>query len=306
MQIYLLSPSGAVRDKQSLRRAVRVLRSMGHDVTLDPSALSSVQRFAGDDDTRLQAIERAAHSGADVVMLTRGGYGLTRLLKRLPYKAVAASIRRGTRWMGHSDFTALQTALLAKTGQVTWAGPHACADFGSPEIDEVMQACFDDCVSGRSEGVGWRLPSRDLASLPKRVSLVQEAVLWGGNLSVLSSMIGTPYMPEIEGGVLFLEDVAEHPYRIERMLTQCLQSGILARQQALVLGQFTDYRLTPHDKGFTLASVVDWVRTQVKVPVLTGLPFGHVPTKVCLPVGQRVSLLREGREAFLLWAHEPH
>ena len=117
MQIYLLSPSGAVRDKQSLRRAVRMLRSMGHDVTLDPSALSSVQRFAGDDDTRLQAIERAAQSGADVVMLTRGGYGLTRLLKRLPYKAVAASIRRGTRWMGHSDFTALQTALLAKTGQ---------------------------------------------------------------------------------------------------------------------------------------------------------------------------------------------
>ena len=154
--------------------------------------------------------------------------------------------------------------------------------------------------------MGWRLPARDLTALPRRALLAQDAVLWGGNLSVLCSMIGTPYMPHIEGGVLFLEDVAEHPYRIERMLTQCLQAGILAQQQAIVLGQFTDYRLTSHDKGFNLASVVDWVRSQVKVPVLTSLPFGHVPTKVCLPVGQRVSLIREGREAFLLWAHEPH
>jgi muramoyltetrapeptide carboxypeptidase len=90
------------------------------------------------------------------------------------------------------------------------------------------------------------------------------------------------------------------------MLTQLLHAGVLAKQQAIVLGQFTDYKLTAHDKGYKLDAVVAWLRTQVKVPVLTGLPFGHVPTKLCLPVGQKLSLLREGREAFLLWAHQGH
>ena len=90
------------------------------------------------------------------------------------------------------------------------------------------------------------------------------------------------------------------------MLSQLLHAGILAGQQAIVLGQFTDYKLTPHDKGYSLSTVVSWLRSQLKVPVLSGLPFGHVPTKLCLPVGRRISLLREGREAFLLWAHAEH
>ena len=306
MHIYIFSPSGAVRDKAALRRAVKYFAKQGHDVELDPDALSSEQRFAGNDESRLLAMARAAASGADVVMLTRGGYGITRLMKKIPYKAIAASIKQGTLWVGHSDFTALQMGLLAKTGAHTWAGPHACADFGALAVDDIMHDCFDDMVQGRGEGAGWRLPASDLMHLPKRAMLAEDAVLWGGNLSVLCTLLGTPYLPAIENGVLFLEDVAEHPYRIERMLTQLLHAGVLAKQQAIVLGQFTDYKLTAHDKGYKLDSVVAWLRSQVKVPVLTGLPFGHVPTKLCLPVGQKLSLLREGREAFLLWAHQGH
>lgn len=93
----------------------------------------------------------------------------------------------------------------------------------------------------------------------------------------------------------FLEDVAEHPYRVERMLTQLLYSGVLARQKAIVLGQFTEYKLVPHDKGFKLQTVVDWLRSQISIPVLTNLPYGHVATKVMLPVGATVELAVEGR-----------
>lgn len=306
MHIYIYSPSGAVRDKAALRLAVKRLTKLGHDVELDPDALSSDHRFAGDDDTRLLAISRAAASGADIVMPTRGGYGLTRLLKRLPYKTIAASIKSGSRWVGHSDFTALQMGLLAKTAAISWAGPHAASDFGAEDLDDITLACFDDMAQGRGEGAGWRLPASDLDWLPKKPLLAEHATLWGGNLSVLCSLVGTPYMPSVQGGVLFLEDVAEHPYRIERMLTQLLHAGVLAQQKAIVLGSFTDYKLSSHDKGFKLQTVVDWLRTQLKTPVLTGLPFGHVATKLCLPVGQEVSLLREGREAFLLWAHHGH
>lgn len=306
MHIYIYSPSGAVRDKAALRLAVKRLTRLGHDVELDPDALSTDQRFAGDDDTRLLAISRAAASGADIVMPTRGGYGLTRLLKKLPCKAIAASIKSGSRWVGHSDFTALQLALLAKTGAVSWAGPHAASDFGAEDMDDITLACFEDMAQGRGEGAGWRLPAADLDCLPKKALLAEHAILWGGNLTVLCSLMGTPHMPSVTGGVLFLEDVAEHPYRIERMLSQLLHAGVLAQQKAIVLGSFTDFKLTPHDKGFKLQSVVNWLRGQVKTPVLTGLPFGHVATKLCLPVGQEVSLLREGREAFLLWAHHEH
>jgi muramoyltetrapeptide carboxypeptidase len=90
------------------------------------------------------------------------------------------------------------------------------------------------------------------------------------------------------------------------MLTQLLYSGVLAQQKAVVIGQFTQYKLTPHDKGFKLQSVVDWLRSQIKTPVLTDLPFGHVPTTVCLPVGKKVSLVVEDREALILWAHQTY
>ena len=116
-------------------------------------------------------------------------------------------------------------------------------------------------------------------------------------------MVVTPYLPQVKGGVLFIEDVNEHPYRVERMLTQLLHAGVLAQQKAIIFGHFSNYKLVPHDKGFKLASVVQWLQSQVKARVLTGLPFGHVPTKVLLPVGASVSLLVEGRDAFLLWGH---
>lgn len=103
--------------------------------------------------------------------------------------------------------------------------------------------------------------------------------------------------------MLFLEDVNEHPYRIERLLTQLLYAGVLARQKAVLLGQFTGIRLAAHDKGFGMDSVVQWLRSQIAVPVLTGLPYGHVETKVLLPVGAKVDLAVQGRDAMLVWGH---
>lgn len=305
--IYIYSPSSAVRDKAAFRRGVARLKALGHEVEVDPAALSSHMRFAGDDDTRIAAVGRACASGADVALISRGGYGLTRILPALPYKALAKAIDRGTRFVGLSDFTALQCAALAKTGAVTWAGPALGEDFGAEAPDDIMEACFDDLVCGQGEGSGWRVPAKDLPGLSMRRGAqgtalhVRKATLWGGNLCVLCSLVGTPWLPAIKGGVLFLEDVNEHPYRIERQLTQLLHAGILDRQKAVLLGAFNRYKAVPHDRGFNLQKVVDWVRTQTRTPVLTGLPFGHVPTKVLLPVGQEVELLVEDRQALMLW-----
>ena len=300
--IYIYSPSSAVRDKAAFRRGVKRLQALGHTVEVDEAALSSHQRFAGDDDTRLAAIGRAAASGAQIALISRGGYGLTRILDAIPYKAVAKAISRGTEFVGLSDFTAFQNALLAKTGAVSWAGPSVGEDFGAVDgPDDIMEACFDDLIRGQGEGTGWRLPVRDAEATTLRP--VRDAVLWGGNLSVLVSLLGTPYFPAVDKGVLFLEDVHEHPYRLERMLDQLRHAGVLARQRAVVLGQFTSFKKVPHDKGFSLRTVVDRLRSQLKVPVLTGLPFGHVPTKVLLPVGAKVEMALDGRDVFMVWGH---
>lgn len=329
--IYIYSPSGAVRDKAAFKRGVARLQAMGHDVELDTAALSSHQRFAGDDETRLAAIHRAVASKADVALISRGGYGLTRILTGIHYKKVAKAIDQGMLFVGISDFTAFQSAVLAHTGAVTWAGPALCEGFGvggKPELadghgngeanapDDIMEACFDDLISGQGEGTGWRQnreafksASTTLTETAYKTSsadtfTINNAKLWGGNLAVLTSLLGTPYFPDVKGGILFLEDVAEHPYRIERMLTQLLYAGVLKRQKAIVLGQFTEFKLVSHDRGFKLQSVVDWLRGQIKVPVLTNLPYGHVATKVLLPVGANVDLTVEGRDALLFWGHQ--
>jgi muramoyltetrapeptide carboxypeptidase len=298
--IYIFSPSSAVRNKDAFRRGVARLKALGHTVEVDVAALSTHMRFAGDDETRLAAIHRAAASGADIALISRGGYGLTRLLRDIRYKAVAKAVEGGMKFVGLSDFTAFQNAVLAQTGAVTWAGPAVGEDFGvEGEPDDIMEACFGDLASGQGEGTGWQLPARERLGKP----VLAKGVLWGGNLAVLASLAGTPWMPQAKGGILFLEDVHEHPYRIERMLTQLLHAGILEKQKAILLGQFTNYSLVPHDKGYRLQTVVDWLRRQVKAPVLQNLPFGHVPTKVLLPVGAQVELAAEGREAMLVWGH---
>jgi len=301
--IYVFSPSSAVRDKAAFRRGVARLKALGHEVEVDAAALSAYQRFAGDDESRLAAITRASASGADIAIISRGGYGLTRLLPQLPYKAMAKAVAQGTQFVGFSDFSAFQAALYARHSAPTWSGPDVVADWGREEVDDIMQDTFQDLALGQNEGAGWRLPVRDTRAVTHRPDgfWAKKATLWGGNLSVLTSLIGTPYFPEIRGGILYLEDLAEHPYRIERMLTQWLHAGILAHQKAIVLGGFTHYSLFKHDAGFQFNTVVDRLRQQIKVPVLTGLPFGHVATKVCLPFGAQAQLMVQGRDALLLW-----
>jgi muramoyltetrapeptide carboxypeptidase len=273
-------------------------------VNIDADALSRQQRFAGDDVARLAALHRIADAAPSVALASRGGYGLTRLLDQIDWARIAASVERGTRWVGYSDLTALQNGFIARhKGLAMWSGPLACDDFGRSEadggVDEVTQDCFTEAMSGALEAVGFRAPSAEFDGLEAR------GRLWGGNLTVLCSLLGTPHWPKIKGGVLFLEDINEHPYRVERMLLQLQQAGVIDNQAAVLLGDFSGAAKTPNDRGYGLKDAVAALRARTKTPVLTGLPFGHVRTKVCLPVGGTVDLYVQGREAILGWQSDP-
>jgi muramoyltetrapeptide carboxypeptidase len=296
--LLLFSPAGVLRSVLPLRRAASRLGRLGFTVKIDVAATLKAQRFAGDDEARLAAVHRVARARPSVALATRGGYGLTRLLDGIDWKRIAKSVDSGTRWVGMSDMTALQLGLLAHTGGITWAGPMACDDFGRSEsdggVDDVTEACFAEAMSGELEAVGFRTEA-GFDGLEAR------GVLWGGNLCVFNSLLATPHFPRIRNGILFLEDVNEHPYRVERNLMQLQQSGVLDAQRAVVLGAFTAWKKSPNDRGYSLQAAIDRVRATTKTPILTGLPFGHVPTKVSLPVGARVQLLVDGRNAFIGW-----
>lgn len=227
---------------------------------------------------------------------------MTRLLDAIDWPRLKRSVDRGTRWMGYSDMTALSLGLLAHTGASSWHGPMAAEDFGREwgldadldEANEITCETFDQAMSGALEALGFRTAKgHDGFSAQGR--------LWGGNLSMVCSLLGTPHLPRMKGGILFLEDVGEHPYRVERLLLQLAQAGVLAQQRAVLLGQFTAWKPSPLDRGYGLRQVWQRLSEVCPVPLITGLPVGHVPLNMALPQGQAVRLHVEKQTAYLLF-----
>jgi len=283
-RIGLYAAAGYVVDPASIERAVARLESMGHQVAVDPSCTARYQRFAGTDaDRRAAVLRMAAAPDVELVMAARGGYGWSRLLDALDFRALAAA---GKRWIGHSDFTAFQLAALAHAGMTTFAGPMAAYDFGG---EDVSAFTIDNCFALLDAG------HRDVSCVLDGPDLDVEGTLWGGNLALVAHLAGTRHFPRIDGGILFLEETNEHPYQIERMLYQLHFAGVLARQKAVLFGVCNHYELASNDNGYGEAAMVAQARAQFGVPIFTGLPFGHCRDKLTLPVGGRCTLrVRDG------------
>lgn len=306
--LTIFSPSGAVKEAAALRRAARHLQKLGFSAALDEAALRREQRFAGSDEERLATLHRVAASGVAVALAARGGYGMTRLLDRLDWKLIARSVADGMQWVGQSDLTALQLGLLAHARGCgpTWAGPMAAADFGlkpaDGEVDDITEACFVEAVGGQLEAIGFREAGLPRGSKPHD-GLEREGLLWGGNLSMICSLLGTPHFPRVKGGILFIEEVGEHPYRVERLLLQLQQAGVLDAQAAVLVGEVSDWKPASHDRGYTLKTALAAVQSRTATPILQGLPHGHGRTKVCLPIGAGAALSVRGSEVMLAWGH---
>lgn len=278
--IGLFAPAGFALAPEALARAVARLEAAGHRVVVDPTASARWQRFSATDEERLAALWRMAEDPRiELVLTVRGGYGWTRLLDRIDFARLAASRKR---WLGQSDFTAFQLAALAQAGMVTFAGPLGASDFGAETVSSYTMAhCWG--LLGSTQ-YGLEVPLEGPAHFAAQGSL------WGGNLAMVTHLVGTRYLPAIDGGILFLEDVGEHPYRLERMLYQLYYAGVLGRQRALLFGTFTGFAPSPNDNGYDLAAMVAHARERFGVPIFTGLPFGHGPDKLTLPVGGRCAL----------------
>ncbi len=289
LTIAVVAPSGYAVDPAAFARGLERLRALGHTVKDFSADFPRHQRFAASDADRLAQIHAAARDReVELVIALRGGYGLSRLLPDIDFDLIA---RSGQRWVGHSDFTALQMGLLATTGAGSFAGPMICDDFSRNETSVFTHKHFWSCVTQPRCRV-------DVAATGNP-SLRLQGRLWGGNLAMLCHLAGTRWMPEVDGGILFVEDVNEHPYRVERMLLQLAHAGVLAKQQAVLLGDFSGYKLGDYDNGYDFPAMLDYLRGRLGPPVLQGLPFGHVKDKLTLPVGADC-VLESGEGGFSL------
>ncbi|CAG4891922.1 muramoyltetrapeptide carboxypeptidase [Paraburkholderia saeva] len=298
----LIAPSGYPHDPAVIHRALGRLRQQGHQVEGVRATERRFQRFAGTDGERAAEINHLADPSRklpDIVLAVRGGYGAVRILHGLDYEGLQRRLTdQPVAFVGHSDFTAIQMALLARAGLTTFGGPMLMSDFGAEKVSNFTMQHFWETLSKPSFTVTSRVPQVQ--------SVDVNGTLWGGNLAVLTSLVGTPYMPPVEDGILFVEDVNEQPFRIERMIYQLHLAGILARQRALVLGDFSGGRPFDYDNGYDLNAMVEQIRSVIGIPVITGLQFGHIEDMLTLPVGADAQLKADGQGFTLTVSGYPH
>ncbi|AXC83043.1 muramoyltetrapeptide carboxypeptidase [Salmonella enterica subsp. salamae] len=292
---HLIAPSGYCINQQAALRGVQRLTDAGHQVENDEVIRRRYQRFAGTDAERLADVNSLASltSPDTIVMPVRGGYGASRLLDRIDWQALASRQQRDPLLIcGHSDFTAIQAGLLAQANVITFSGPMLAANFGAETLNTFTEQHFWLALRKAQFTVEWQGdgPQCDV-----------QGTLWGGNLAMLISLIGTPWMPTIDKGILVLEDVNEHPFRVERMLLQLEYAGILNRQSAIILGSFSGAAPNEYDAGYSLESVYAFLRSRLSVPLITGLDFGHEQRTVTLPIGANATLknTRQGTQLTL-------
>jgi muramoyltetrapeptide carboxypeptidase len=279
--VAIVAPAGPF-DREGLAPGLEVLAAR-YRVVLDEGLLARSRYLAGDDARRQAELAAAlADDGARAVFAARGGYGSMRLLPKLRAEGLAPKLV-----VGFSDITAVHLALQA-AGWVSLHGP-VVTQLGSQPPDVVAR-------------LHHLLESVDAAAAPLAgetlVAGVAEGPLVGGNLSVLTRLLGTPYLPALDGAVLLLEDVGERPYRLDRMWTHLGLAGVFDRVRGIALGQFTGCEEPEADYGS--AEVLANLAAGTGLPCLAGLPIGHGEVNQPVPLGCRVRLdATAGRLVFL-------
>lgn len=281
--IAIAAPGGYALDEAALARGIARMEAQGCVVHNYYEPERKFQRFGGTDEGRLAQLNAAAADpDVQIVMALRGSYGISRILPQIDFQAMADS---GKLFVGYSDFTAFHMGLMQATGRLSFAGPMICDDFIRDEpVDYTLNQMWD-CLRGPTHtvrGTGTGNPAVEV-----------QGTLWGGNLAMLVHLLDTPYFARIDGGILFVEDINEHPYRIERMLLQLLHAGVLHKQRALVLGDISGYRLAAFDNGYDFDAMLAYIRGRLPIPVLTGLPFGHIKERCTLPFGAQGHLVAD-------------
>lgn len=284
--IGLIAPASAVADSTKTEKAVRYFESLGYRVATGKNVGKVHGYLAGTDDERLADFHAMfSDKRVKAILALRGGYGTPRLLPLLNYPLIA---RNPKILCGFSDMTALQLALWTKCRLVTFHGPMAAVDFAN-EIDPFTEEMFWQTIASSAKQEPIQFSDNVTAHLSR--TKIARGRLLGGNLSLVAAMLGTQYQPDFRNSLLFLEEITEEPYRVDRMLMHLRNAAVLSKANGLLLGQFTDCKpADPTKPSLTTDQVLDEIVARFKKPALRGLPFGHTTRKMTLPIGVRAEL----------------
>jgi muramoyltetrapeptide carboxypeptidase len=284
--IGVVAPSSPPLDLQRVQHGIRYLERLGYQVQTGRHIASQHGFYAGTDRERaadLNAMFRDPRIQA--IFALRGGHGSARLLPFLDYPAVRRSPKI---LVGFSDITALQLGLLRRTGLVSFSGPLVAVEFGQAPDPRTEEQFWRMITSTRRPGA--------LAPLGRKPWTTwrhgrAEGPLIAGNLALLTSLIGSRYLPKFDRAILVVEDVGEHLHRVDRMLLQLQHAGILKRIGGLLFGQFNHcHPQKPGAPHLSLSEVLKQAADACPVPTAHGAPYGHIPRRWTLPMGVRARL----------------
>lgn len=284
-RIGLIGPSGAIRDPEMTPRVLAArVEALGFEPVLGQSVGAIHGYLSGDDASRLADLHRMfADDAIRAVFCVRGGYGTPRLLARVDYALLRAHPKP---LIGFSDITGLHLAIHAQCGFPTLHGPMVASDALLDPFSrgELLRALLCPAPMGELSSPPGEPPTACLCPG------VAEGELIGGNLSLIAALCGTPYLPDMRGKVLFIEEIREYTYAVDRMLTHLNLAGILDACAGVVFGEFTRCEPEYPDYGFTLAQVLADIMIPCGKPAITGLPCGHRSPTLTLPLGVRCRL----------------
>jgi len=286
-RIALVAPAGPLLERDDLTRAETLCRALDYEPVLGAHAAGRYGYLSGTDEERLADLNAAVRDPAvDAVWCIRGGYGVTRILDGVDFESLA---QRPRAVLGYSDITALLAAVTRRAGLVAFHAPTARAAMPAFSRRHFERVLTRAAPAGALEPLP--LPADVLVPQENRVVTIRggvaEGPLAGGNLTLLQCLVGTPYFPELDGALLFLEDVNEDLYRVDRMLAHLRMVGVLARLNGVMVGRLTELKRHTGDGALGLDEVLGHYFRPLGVPVAHGLPIGHIADQWTLPLGVR-------------------
>jgi len=283
--IGICAPASPPRKQDSIESGIRYLESAGFRIKMGKHIFFRRGYLAGTDVQRASDVNAMfADKSVKAIFTVRGGYGSQRILPLLDYRL----IRRNPKILvGYSDITALQCALLAKIGLITFSGPFVSGEM-SNKLQGHAEELFWSCLMSPQPPPPIKNVFRDRLISNKRKTAGGRLI--GGNLSIISTLVGTPYFPSIPDPIYVLEDVGEQPYRIDRMLQHLHLAGVFSHARGIGLGNFTDCIPVPGKPSLTLQDVVRETFRSSQCPIVSGLPVGHIKNSIPFPIGVRAQL----------------